>query len=304
MWDVAGAAYPEQYGNIAPAERPQLGGFDWARVIETEGKVVGFAFCVGRRVQDVALHPNYQTARFTRPILNEVSTHIRTVGGTWEADCREDTSLALLKGLKRKGEVAIRSISPAEPIGGKARSHVSFSILGGAADVSNPDPKTMDGDQKITESEMGRELNSGSSEAPDMTPSIGTIQITVDNNGIVTLGSEHQRGLPAIWSEQIKRLERKQDELAKDPVNDRKLEEVNRQLKTERTLLRRLNPSHPDHAQALNEALSLMHGAIEYAHNAPGGHIRSLSEVGTEQRGRLTAFSMLLRDMVASIARH
>ena len=150
-----------------------------------------------------------------------------------------------------------------------------------------------------------RELNSASSVTPDATPFEAT-PIAIDNDGIVKIGREYQITLASIWSERIRQLESEHAELSKDIGNKEKLEELNRQLELERTMLVHLDPSHGDHLQALTSASDLMNEAIKQLHAAPeaSGHSRSLSELGAEQRGRLTAFTMLLKDAVAKLIGH
>lgn len=159
------------------------------------------------------------------------------------------------------------------------------------------------------EAEIARELNMAAAETQDTKPS-ETTRITLANDGIVNIGAEHQIALASIWNERIKHLESEHARLSEDPANAKQVEEINRQLEIERTMLASLDPSHPRHTQALKEASQLINEAKERMH-APdihaaqaGEHVRSLSEFGAEQRGRLTAFTMLLKDIVAKLIGH
>jgi hypothetical protein len=128
-WQLARVVYPELYAKVTDA--PQMIGFDKAWVVEVEGRIVGFAFCLGQYVSDVAvlLDEESQARPYAHALLFRVLRHVRTVGGVWSATCREETSYRLIKGLESKKRLRILREEPAEPLEGQPRTTVWFELL-------------------------------------------------------------------------------------------------------------------------------------------------------------------------------
>lgn len=70
--------------------------------------IVGYALYsdVDRHVFDVAVHPNYR--HVSKQLMFTLFNHIKDVGGTWQAECREDTSMPLIVAMGKRGSMEVR----------------------------------------------------------------------------------------------------------------------------------------------------------------------------------------------------
>jgi hypothetical protein len=128
-WQSARAVYPVLYGD--KTEAPPMIGFDKGWVVEVEGRIVGFAFCLGQYVSDVAVLVDEESQKrlYAHALLFRVLKYIRTVGGVWSATCRHGTSYRLIQGLKDKKRLRIIREEPAEALEGQARTTVWFELV-------------------------------------------------------------------------------------------------------------------------------------------------------------------------------
>ncbi len=99
----------------------------------------------------------------------------------------------------------------------------------------------------------------------------------------------------------IEQLETERRTLERDPANADRIAEINKQLETERTLLNSLTLADTDnasHKNAIAEASELTRLALENVHESgkAGAH-ETLGRIA-ENRGRLTALTIALRDMI------
>lgn len=160
---------------------------------------------------------------------------------------------------------------------------------------------------KVALGELSRDLNSGTPNEMDRSLREPT-KIEVKNSKL-HIGSEQPIDLATVWSHRIDQLENERNEAERDPSTRERLGEIEKQLESERALLsnlNHLNKLHPDHLKAMQEATALMHevtAGMRGAHGETADHTLSLSGVA-EQRGRITAFTMLLKEIVASLVRH
>lgn len=146
-------------------------------------------------------------------------------------------------------------------------------------------------------------LNSGE---PDRAPAPlqEPVKIEIKENQL-HIGTEHVVTLATIWSERVKQLEQA-ERTAPDKTSK---VEIEKQLKIERQMLDHLShadPSNPEHIEAVTKASKLMHEATAILRGAPGSagsHGLSLSEMA-EQRGRLTALTMLLKEITTKLLGH
>ncbi len=134
-------------------------------------------------------------------------------------------------------------------------------------------------------------------------------EIHISNEGVQTGGEHAHKGpLAARWGRRIEELQK----AASDPVNQEHQAEIKEQLELSRKILEHLrraegtDPLHAEHTKALNEAATLMEQVSEHAHAAAEGgeHGRGLADRASEQRGRLTSLTMLLKELLPKLIGH
>ncbi len=167
--------------------------------------------------------------------------------------------------------------------------------------------KSDDMRSEMTDAErvLARELDVGTvnEAAPPALADIGVIE-----GGLQVAGEHEAHPLAMMWGKRIEELKK----AAIDPANKDHRAEIEEQLNLSRNILDHLsrtdraNPLHPEHVHAVNEAATLMEKIAEHARSTleGGEHGRGLADRASEQRGRLTSLTMLLKELLPKLLGH
>jgi GNAT superfamily N-acetyltransferase len=96
---VAIACYPAGHQHVSADENST------GLVLGVEGKLIGYAVynVDDSYVADIAVLPEYR--RHSTKLVEKLLTDLEAIGGVWTADCRESTSLRLMKAYAKRGRL-------------------------------------------------------------------------------------------------------------------------------------------------------------------------------------------------------
>lgn len=162
--------------------------------------------------------------------------------------------------------------------------------------------------ESIAEGNLARELNIGvSGESAG-----GELTAVSFADGVLKInGQEHQNILSEVWQTRIRVLEGEIKDLGEEQKRTQR-KELRQELEREKAILERLtNPEHAEHQMALAESSKIMDqvvehlntsGLAEHASGWKGG--QAFSDMASEQRGRLTALTTILKNILLQTLRH
>jgi hypothetical protein len=131
---IAKAVYPKGWQHV-----PDTADFGLVLVDKKKG-VVGYTTIETEQqyISDLVVLPEYRQNSIL--LMNSLFAYMRRVGGTWSADCRENTSYNLVKVAEKKGRIKIESDEVTHKMGEENMHHVRFHMVSptSAAETASP----------------------------------------------------------------------------------------------------------------------------------------------------------------------